>query len=130
MGLSKGYKELTEKDRRAALAACVAYREDGEIPRGSFVKIGTKLGLPAQSVARLWKSAESTRLDPSGTIHSPDVKISKGHREGHLLYDREMLKEAILPCVTLAGAVSYVLTRLQENARKLGTQETEFGRSD
>ena len=96
MGLSKGYKELTEKDKRAVLAACIAYREEGELPRGSYVKIGAKLGLPAQSVARLWRAAKSTREDLTGAIHSPDVAIGKGHREGHLLYDREMLKEAIL----------------------------------
>ena len=94
MGRGKGYKEITEKQKRAVLGALLAAEDHGVLPYGTYAKIGAKLGVPAATVARLWRAAETTRAD--GRISSPDVKCNKGHREGHLFYDREMLKEAIL----------------------------------
>lgn len=58
---SKGYKELTEKDKRAVLSACLAMRVNGVLPRGSFVKIGKNLALAPKSIGRLWNASKTTR---------------------------------------------------------------------
>ena len=89
---ARGYKELTEKDKRHCLGALLAMVENGDLPHGSFAKIGKKLALAPKSVARLWKTAESTRaatriekvmgwalhIDLAASPHAPDFKGRRG----------------------------------------------------
>ena len=95
MGKSKGYRELNEKDKRHCLGALLTMRDDhGELQRGAYTKIARNLGVEPRSVSRLWRAAESTRA--AGKVQTPDCLSKKGHREPHLLYDREMMKEETL----------------------------------
>ena len=94
----KGYRELTEKEKRAALGALLVLEKDGELPHGSFAQIGKKLALAPKSIARLWRAAASTRA--TRTIQSPKViskkKGNQAYRRPKLVYDRELMKEEIL----------------------------------
>ena len=92
----RGYKELTEKDKRAILGALLAAQVDGELPHGERAKIAKKLGFAPKSVGRLWTSAKITRA--KGSVHTPEI-ISKKQgisKEFRKIYDREQMKEAIL----------------------------------
>ena len=99
MGRGKGYNEMNEKQKRAVLGALVAAVDHGELPYGSFAKIGAKLGVPANSVARLWRAAKSTREDPNGRIHTPDVASKKkgnnGIKESRTIYSRQEVMQQI-----------------------------------
>ena len=92
------YHELTEKQKRAVLGALLSMRENGVLPHGSQAKIARNLSVLRFAVGRLWRAAESSRLDPNGVIHSPDVssKNKGNNREMKKVYDREQMKEAIL----------------------------------
>ena len=46
---------MNEKMKRAVLGALLAMDEREGLPHGSFAKIGARLGVPASSVARLWR---------------------------------------------------------------------------
>ena len=92
---TKGYRELTEKQKREILGACLAMRVNGDLPRGSFAKIARNMSVGAKSVARLWLAAESTRA--AEKVASPDCRMKKAApREYRKIYDREQMKEAIL----------------------------------
>ena len=91
---TKGYKELTVKQKRAVLGACLAMRVEGDLPWGSYGKIAQNLSVSARSVSRLWKAAESTRA--AGSIQTPDVQCNKGHSEVRKVYNRALMKEEIL----------------------------------
>ena len=94
MGRSKGYRELTVKQKREILAALLGARVEGELPWGSYGKIARNLGVSARSVSRLWSTAESTRA--KGTVQTPDTLSHKGHSDVRKLYDREQMKEETL----------------------------------
>ena len=89
------YKELTEKQKRHVLGALLAMREDGVLPRGSMAKIAKNLGVAPKSVSRLWRAAKTSREDPQGAIHTPDVSCKKGHRNQYVVYYREEVMEQI-----------------------------------
>ena len=93
-----GYKELTEKQKRAALGALLVLEKDGQLPHGSFAQVGKKLALAPKSIGRLWRAAASTRA--SCTIQSPEViskkKGNEAYRKPKLVYDRELMKQEIL----------------------------------
>ena len=95
---ARGYKELTEKQKRAVLGACLLEAQNGEIRHGGFTKIARKLGVSARAVGRLWSNAKSTRA--TGIIQSPDVcskkKSNEAYRKPKLVYDREQMKQEIL----------------------------------
>ena len=90
---ARGYKELTEKQKRAVLGALLSMRENGHLPRGSYKKIARNLRVSARAVARLWSTAESTRA--TGIIATPEVKSNKGHKQPHVIYHREEVMEQI-----------------------------------
>ena len=92
------YHELTEKQKRAVLGALLSMRENGVLPHGSQAKIARNLRVSRFAVGRLWRAAESSRLDPNGVVHSPDVSSKKkgNNSEMKKVYDREQMKEAIL----------------------------------
>ena len=95
MGKSKGYRELNEKDKRHCLGALLTMRDDhGELQRGAYTKIARNLGVEPRSVSRLWRLASTTRAN--GKVHTPDTLSRKGHREPHLVYDREQLRQETL----------------------------------
>ena len=93
-----GYKELTEKQKRAVLGALISHVVDGKLQHGSYALVGKKLGVPAKSAARLWRASSTTRA--TGVIQSPEVVSKKkgndAYRKPKLVYDREMMKEEIL----------------------------------
>ena len=93
-----GYKELTEKQKRAVLGALISHVVDGKLQHGSYALVGKKLGVPAKSAARLWRAAATTRS--TGAIHSPEViskkKGNEAYRKHKLVYDREQMREEIL----------------------------------
>ena len=97
MGRGKGYHEMNEKQKRAVLGALLSQANEGVLPHGSFAKIGAKLGVPAKSVARLWRAAASTRA--AGKIQSPDVISKKqgnhGIRDGQTIYSRQDVMQQI-----------------------------------
>ena len=68
-----GYKELTEKEKRAALGALLVLEKDGELPHGSFAQIGKKLALAPKSIARLWRVSVDTR-NAKDPIARSDIK--------------------------------------------------------
>ena len=92
-----GYKELTEKQKRAVLGALISHVVDGKLQHGSYALVGKKLGVPAKSAARLWRAASTTRS--TGAIHSPEViskkKGNEAYRKHKLVYDREQMREEI-----------------------------------
>ena len=47
----KGYKELTEKDKRAILGALLVEQQNGGIPHGGLAKIARKLGCAPKASA-------------------------------------------------------------------------------
>ena len=97
MGRGKGYHEMDEKQKRAVLGALMAMVDEQGLPYGSYAKIGAKLGVPASSVARLWKSASTTRAN--GRIHTPDVASKKrannGIKDSRTIYSRQEVMEQI-----------------------------------
>ena len=97
MGRGSGYNEMNEKQKRAVLGALLSQADEGVLPHGCFAKIGAKLGIPAKSVARLWRAAVSTRA--AGQIQSPDVKSKKesnlGIKDSQTVYNREDVMEQI-----------------------------------
>ena len=93
---NRKYNELTEKQKRAVLGACLSHRVDGVLPRGSYATIARNLLVSRRAVGRLWKSAHSTRAN--GIVATPEVKSNKGHKEhrvwlSHMLVMNEILKD-------------------------------------
>ena len=97
MGRGKGYHEMDEKMKRAVLGALLYEAVEDALPHGSFAKIGAKLGVPAPSVARLWRAAKSTRA--AKAIQSPDVVSKKrgnnGIKEARTIYFRKDVMQQI-----------------------------------
>ena len=92
---TKGYRELTEKQKREILGACLAMRVNGDLPRGSFAKIARNMSVGAKSVARLWLAAKTTRA--VGKVTSPDCRMKKAAPRDHRkIYDREVMMEETL----------------------------------
>ena len=52
-------KELLPTDRKAAFGMCLLISEEGLLPRGSYVKVGVRLGVDERRVARLWPAVLS-----------------------------------------------------------------------
>ena len=90
---NRKYHELTEKQKRAVLGACLSHRVDGVLPRGSYAKIARNLLVSRRAVGRLWKSAHSTRAN--SVVATPEVKSNKGHHEPNVIYNREDVMQQI-----------------------------------
>ena len=88
---------MNEKQKRAVLGALLAMVEREGLPHGSFAKIGARLGVPASSVARLWRASKSSR--EAQQVLSPDVtskkKGNEQYKEPQTIYSREEVMEQI-----------------------------------